>query len=427
MLMPPRENTFAVPSARGVRKPRSPRPSAVQPSLLGLMNEQAVLRLIQSYGPVSRIEIARQLGFTAPTASKAADTLLQAGWLEEDEAPDAVGRGRPAKQLRLPGKQAQAIGVMIDAYRCQVVDAGLDGVLRKDEDEGEEIASRHSFDTPSTYEDLITQIVQSVRTLVDRPGVRTFGIGISLPGLVDPREQRGILSPNLPLTDGRSPAQDISKHFAVPCVQVQEENALCLAERAYGSARGYDDFAMLDISTGVGLGVVTGGRLLTGHRGLAGELGHITVVPEGGRLCGCGNQGCLETETSEIGLARRVSKHVGRSVSVEDLARLVGDHAKAGKAEPRPAWADDVDRFIRFLAIGMATVMNLFNVSAIFVHSRVLAGSPRLFEQLVEETGRRALSPSFADCQIVLAQGDKPRAAIAGIMNHLIEAWVPTL
>lgn len=412
-----------VPSPHPVRKLPTPRLSAVQPALLGQMNEQAVLRLVQSYGPMSRIEIARQLGFTAPTASKAADSLLQAGWLEEEDEAAPMGRGRPAKRLHLPGKRAQVVGVVIDAFRCQVVAAGLDGAIPiSDNDE-----AIITFDTPTTYEALIEQIIASVQTLVNRPDVRTFGIGISLPGLVDPYEQRGILSPNLPLTDGRSPADDICASFEVPCVQVQEENALCLAERAYGKARGYDDFAMLDIATGVGLGVVSGGQLLTGHRGLAGELGHITVVADEGRLCGCGNHGCLETETSETGLARRVSDRLGRSVSVEELARLIGAFRADKSAEPRPVWADDVDRFLRYLAIGVATVINLFNVSAIFLHSRILAVSPMLFDRLVEETKRRALSPSFGDCEIVLAQGSKPRAAVAAIMNHLIEALVPTL
>lgn len=426
MVMLPRKNDLSVPTVPPVRRIPATRPSTVQPSLLGLMNEQAVLRLIQSYGPTSRVEIARQLGFTAPTASKAADSLLQAGWLEEAvEALVSEGRGRPAKLLRLPRERAQVVGVVIDAYRCQVVTAGLDGTIPGHEGDSEKGKSTLSFDTPTSYDALIAQIVQSVKAL-DKPGVKTFGIGISLPGLIDAREHRGILSPNLPLTDGRSPAGDICKHFDVPCVQLQEENALCLAERAYGNARGYDDFALLDISTGVGLGVVSGGQLLTGHRGLAGELGHITVVAEGGRLCGCGNHGCLETETSETGLARRISHRLGRDLSVEDLAQLMGGYVGIGTSEPRPIWADDVDRFMRFLAIGIATVINLFNVSAIFVHSRVLAASPLLFQQVIEETSRRALPPSFKDCQIVLSQGSKSRAAIAGIMNHLIESRVPT-
>src|SRR5258708_10817132 len=107
------------------------------------------------------------------------------------------------------------------------------------------------------------------------------------------------------MTDGRSPAQDLAARLGVECNVLQESHALCLAERHYGLAKGLDDFAMLDVGTGVGLGVMSGGRLLTGHSGLAGELGHITAVADGGRRCGCGNHRCLGTVASDSALAWR--------------------------------------------------------------------------------------------------------------------------
>src|SRR5262249_25499959 len=151
--------------------------------------------------------------------------------------------------------------------------------------------------TPASYAELLDALVRQAGELIDHPGTTTLGVGISMPGLIDYRQQRGVLSPNVPITNGHSPAFDLGRRLGVACVMLQEAHALCLAERYYGNARGLDDFAMLDVNVGVGLGVMSGGRLLTGHRGMAGEIGHITVSED--RLCGCGNRGCLETMASD--------------------------------------------------------------------------------------------------------------------------------
>ena len=219
--------------------------SVLQPGVLGRMNEQAVLRTVRTLGPLSRIEIARQMGITAPTASKAVDSLLQMGWLEESAIAIGVdqGRGRPGKKVGMASaERAQVLGTVFDTQHCRVVAASLNGVLR----EGESI----TFDTPATYDELITRTVAAARQLAGRLGCVTFGMGISLPGLTDYREDKGVLSPNLPITNGRSPLRDISTQLNFPCVQFQEADAPCLAERAFGAARGLSDFAMLDVSTG---------------------------------------------------------------------------------------------------------------------------------------------------------------------------------
>src|SRR5579885_1053682 len=94
--------------------------AALRPSLVGKLNERQVLRLIQARGPLSRAEVVRAGGLSAPTVSKAVASLLKAGLLEEAAAPGAA-RGRPAPRLRLASERAQVLGVVIDAGRCKVV------------------------------------------------------------------------------------------------------------------------------------------------------------------------------------------------------------------------------------------------------------------------------------------------------------------
>lgn len=383
--------------------------SLVQPALLSKINERQVLRTIRARGPQSRAEVARHSGISAPTASRAVEALLRAGLLEEGDA-DGELRGRPARKLRLASETVQVLGLVIDAAQCRLVTAGLDGMLHENRET--------QFLTPNTYEALLDTACGHAHLLMARPHVATLGMAISMPGLIDNRQGRGILSPNVPLTNQRSPSHDLTQRLGIPVILVQESHALCLAERHYGAAKNMNDFAMIDVSTGIGLGVMSGGRLLTGHAGLAGEVGHITVELEG-RLCGCGNHGCLETVASDAALAFMLSQRLGRKLSVTEALALLEQGALTADAE--------LDRIGRYLAIGLAAVINLFNPSTLFVHSRLFSADKTLLHRLIAETGKRALPPSFADCRIVQARGSKRQGAIAAIIDHLTESVVPVV
>lgn len=379
--------------------------ATAQPQLLSQINERSVLRVLQSSGPCSRADVTRQLGVTAPTVSKAVATLLRSGLLEEFDAP-SNGRGRPARQLRLASETAQVLGLVIDAGHCRIVLASLDGTLVDD--------AEISFSTPETYLEMIETASGHIESLL-RSGVQTLGLGVSLPGLIDSNAEIGLLSPNVPVTNGHSPSRDLSSRLGLPSVLLQECHALCLAERQYGSARSLDDFAMLDATTGVGLGVLTAGRLLTGKNGLAGEIGHLPVNPNG-RLCGCGRRGCLETLASDSALARLVSDRLGREIDIEEIIRLV----RAGEL----LVGRELGQVTKHLAFALATSINLFNPSTLFVCSRMFDLDDSLLDRLRELTEGLALKPSFESCRIERARGSKREGTIAGIIEHLTHSRV---
>jgi predicted NBD/HSP70 family sugar kinase len=380
----------------------------IEPSLLGKMSERQVLRALQARGPLSRADVARECGLSAPAVSRAVVALLRSGLVEEIAEPQPTG-GRPAMRLQLARDGAQVLGIAIDVDRCRLVSAGLDGQLHDD---------AIDLPTPATYTALLATLARHARQLMGRHGVATLGVGLSLPGLIDYRAQRSVLSPNVPITDGHSPARDLAAKLGVECLLLQESHALCLAEQHHGEARGLADFAMLDVHTGVGLGVVSGGRLLSGHTGMAGELGHITVVPDG-RRCGCGNVGCLETVANDTSLAWRVSKRLGKPVTIDDVIRL----HRSGKAD----LSAELDDVARYLAVALAAVINLFNPTRLFVHGRMFEADDALFAKVVEAASRRSLRPPFQDCKVLRATATKQQGAVAGVIQHLTSALVPTL
>ena len=345
---------------------------------------------------------------TGPTVTRATEALLRAGLLEELDSAQTPGRlGRPERRLRLASRATEVIGIVIDARRCTVVPAGLDG--RHVE------SNAVRFKTPGSYAELLTMLERICRE-AGATGVR--GIGISVPGLVSNRLDEVVFSPNIHLLDRQTPARDLERRLGVPCRMFQESHALCLGESMFGAAAGLTDFAMLDVSTGLGLGVMSGSRLLTGSNGLAGELGHLRIDPAGAR-CGCGNRGCLETLATDSALARLVSEAIGRPVTP--------DEAIAGLRSGTIHAADALERVIDALSVAVSAVVNIFNPATLFVHGGLFAAADDVFPRLLDLVKQASLTPSLADCRIVQARGSKRTGALAGIIQHVTDAAVPRM
>lgn len=379
---------------------------ASEPRLLSQMNERMVIRVLQEKGPSSRVELARYAGVTAPTVSKAVSTLLSNGLLEEYAVVD-YSRGRPAKKLRLAEETVRVIGLVIDYPFCRLTCSGLGGKFSFED--------QIKFKLAKTYDQLLSDITERIMDLNIGKDVLTLGMGICHPGLFDYREERSILSPNVPITNNQCIGKDLSKRLGFKCVVLQESAALCLAERHYGLARTIDNFCMLDASTGIGLGVLAGGRLLKGSNGLAGELGHLPVDPEG-EVCGCGRKGCLETIASDRALSRLVSLRIGYDLDIEQIIELVKSNELTV--------GEELVRVIKKLAFALVTTINLFNPERLFIHSRMFDLDDSIFEELLKTTESMAVAPSFQMCQIERARGSKSEGAIAAIIESLTDSLI---
>src|SRR5258708_27101244 len=133
---------------------------------------------------------------------------------------------------------------------------------------------------------------------------------------------------------GVRPAGELASRTGLDVRVINDANACVLAERRFGAARESGDILCRRLSSGIGAGVVCGGRMLLGHNGLAGELGHVSVDPDGA-VCRCGNRGCLETVASPTAIAALLTRSWGRPVSDTDLAdlRRCGDRASPHAVE----------------------------------------------------------------------------------------------
>ena len=174
----------------------------------------------------------------------------------------------------------------------------------------------------------IIEIIQRVRTC--SPGVLR-GVGIGVPGYINIDAGVVMGAANLPGFDGFPIRDEVQRHLATPILLENDANAAALGEKWLGAGRDVDNLILLTLGTGIGGGIVSDGKVLHGNHGMAGEFGHMTVIPDG-NPCGCGNCGCLEKHASATAIAAmgrmmHFGREINSSADVYDLALEGNDRA----------------------------------------------------------------------------------------------------
>ena len=189
-----------------------------------------------------------------------------------------------------------------------------------------EILNESSFST-SAYDEiedyrkaLQDHAAQLIKYADDRGYGKISGIGIGAP---NGNYYTGAIedAPNLKWKGVVPLAENLEDHFEITCRLTNDANAAALGEMLFGSAKGCKDFIVITLGTGLGSGIVVGGQMVLGHDGFAGEVGHSTVV-HGGRQCGCGRKGCLETYASATGIKRTVAELLANRTDASELRKM---------------------------------------------------------------------------------------------------------
>jgi glucokinase len=278
-----------------------------------------------------------------------------------------------------------------------------------------ELLSRDHSVTPAAQgrEAVMEAIAESVRSALDQAGLRMAdlaAIGIGAPGPSNPKT--GILhsSPNLPGLR-EVPIRDIiEKEFDRKAFLINDGNAAALAEFHFGAGRGSCCFIYVTVSTGIGGGVVIGGKVFTGASGTAAEVGHMTIEDKG-PPCNCGNVGCWEALTSGTALARDAKRRIseGESTSILELA---GGETEKVTAEVIQKAAEGGDRLAKellarashYLGTGFANLINLFNPDVIAIGGGVSNMGEMLLGPAYAAAKERAFASAYEAVRFVPAQ-----------------------
>jgi predicted NBD/HSP70 family sugar kinase len=258
--------------------------------------------------------------------------------------------------------------------------------------------------------DAAVDLVEEVLAAANVGRGRVIGAGLGLPGPIDARSGRVGSSVILPgwagVDAGVALAQRLGLHVEVD----NDANLGARAEAAYGAGRGCTDLVYVKVASGIGAGLVLGGRLHAGAAGIAGELGHIQVTPDGA-LCRCGNRGCLESVAAVPALLDLLRPAHGADLGVRGLVELVAGNDTGARRVVNDAG--------RVLGRVLADLCNVLNPEAVVVGGDLAAAGAPLYDGIAESLGRYAL-PAVAQSLRVVAGELGERAEVLGALALVI-------
>ena len=262
-------------------------------------------------------------------------------------------------------------------------------------DDGTVVARRRNQTAPgAAAPDLVRGICDALDAAITEVGGAVRCIGIGFGGPVDYAQGRILRSHHVAKWDGFPLRDVLSERYGVPAVLDNDANAGALGEARFGAGKGYRNQLYVNIGTGIGAGLVLEGRLYRGAHGLAGELGHVTVVPDGA-LCDCGKRGCLEAYASGRSLGRRAREAVAADpAGAEALVRLAGGpaavegpHVVAAAGAGDPLARRLMDEAADYLGAALSVAACVLDPDVIILGGGVAAAGEVLFGPL-----RRALA-----------------------------------
>jgi N-acetylglucosamine repressor len=330
------------------------------------INRQIVLNLIRAHQPVSRADLARLMNVRRGVSSLLVSELLGEGLIFEGAIGEAVGRGRRPTFLYIDSRQRCVVGVDIRATRTYIIVTDL---------MGRQLSGVTSFQTSKDVSKLTEELAKRVRQcLAEHKEIGACeGIGVAVPGMVDPAAGRVLHAPTLGWRDVN--LLDPLVAALGNTVHIENSGKACALAQLWATrsdlvASGNSVF--VSVSDGVGVGIIVNGEVLRGRHNTAGEFAHVPLNIDGPR-CSCGATGCWEAYVSNIAT---LSRYFGRDLSqrkpqaseatsftIEDLIA----RARAGDAKALAA----INSTARYLGLGLASIINAVDPSRIYIGGEI--------------------------------------------------------
>lgn len=370
-------------------------------SALRERNQQRIVDRLLGSGPLTQAELARQTGLSTATISNIVTKMTGSGVVETEQT---TSRGRRALLVRLTNNGTVAVGVDFGRRHLRVVVATVGYVVVAEE--FVELPIGFSADTGiGIAATVVSHLLEAVGLLP----TSVLGIGIGVPGPIDQRTGTVLTGAILPEWVGiRLP--ELEARFRSPVSFDNDANLGALAEVSWGPHGAVRDLVFIKVGSGIGAGLILGGKPFYGHLGVTGEIGHEMILDTGER-CHCGNRGCLETVASTSAMMSALARN-GRPVSTADIVR----NAAMGDATTLAVIAD------AGVAIGraLATASNLINPEIIVVGGPLTALGDLLLDPIRQSLERHAIPSIGAATAVVMSSlGERAEAlGAAALILH---------
>ncbi len=359
--------------------------------LIKEINQFNILNTIRSKKSISRVELAQITGQSRSSVTNITARLIESNLIYEKEVKDTNQRGRRRIMLALNADAAYVVGIKVSAFMisCAVTDMQAD--------------IRSSIDLPvrtsnKPVEFIADLIEEGVSYCISQAGLTPSmisGIGTGIPGLID--RKHGIDHWTLFYQKDNVPLRELlQRKFDSPVWVGNDANAVTLAHQWFGHGRNIDNFIVVTIEDGIGMGIVLNGQLYTGETGMAGEFGHVVMHP-GGNRCRCGKKGCLEAYVSNFSIISQAADVMKTERTLLKFDQVVRS-ANAGNEQI----IDIFNRAGKILGTGLSGILQVLNPKRIIFSGRgVESGSLLLApmeKQLKAITNQRVLD----NCDLVV-------------------------
>jgi predicted NBD/HSP70 family sugar kinase len=386
-------------------------------SSLRELNRGRVIEALRELGPASRAEIARSTGLSPATVSTLVTELVGAGMVVDAPTGERGERrshgGRPPALITLDPSVGVAIGIDFGKRHLAVAVSALNHEILAERWR----KMRDDYDARTGMAaavKLVGQTLDAAGSCADR----ALGVGVGLAGPIHTSTGTIGSSAILPGWVGIQVAEEMSERLELPVHVDNDANLGALAELHWGAGHGASTLVYLKLSTGIGAGLVIGGRLFHGAGGTAGEIGH-TTIDEAGPICRCGNRGCLEMIAGGPALVELLRATRGDDLTVERMVEL----ATEGDPGSRRVIADAGSH----TGHAVANLVNLFNPERIVVGGNLGLAGDVLLDPMREAVRRRVIPSAAEDVDIVPGVlGDRAEllGAVALVLNAKEEGVV---
>jgi len=386
-------------------------------------NRKLVFGQIRDAAYISRSDIVDKTGLSKAAVSSIVAELMESGLVEETGSQSPTV-GRPRIMLSLIATARLALGAELTDHECRVILTDLRaGPLKS--------VARPLVGADLTVNTLLTFLQECVAdVLVGVDERKILGMGLTIPAVVDPSSSTVLLSIILPWRNVAL-AEALKERFPFPVGLFSRGSAATWGERWYGAGQAVRNLLYVRVGNGIVAGLVINGQPYVGQGFGAGELGHITVQPNGA-LCRCGNQGCLATVATTESLLNRV-RHLLREHPEDPLWNALNNHLEQLTVDDLfRALADDnsvvqqaLTEIAQWLAIALASAVNLLNLDLIIVGGPIMGAGEALLEPLRLHLKQRALPTHLARINVVASalKEDAPSIGAASLILH--EAMAP--
>jgi glucokinase len=379
-------------------------------SLLGTDGVDQLFQLLRDARPRTRAELAAQLGLSRATVAARIDRLLELGLVSPVQGAASSG-GRPPSQFAFNPTARLALATDLGASHAAVALTDLTGSIVA--------RQRTSLKITEGPERVLGWVVDATRALLDGAGRSSqdlVAVGIGLPGPVEFATGRPINPPIMPGWDRFDVPGWIRQHFDVPVLVDNDVNIMALGEQSHAWP-GMEHFMLVKVATGIGSGIISGGRLQRGAQGIAGDIGHVQIARGAAVACPCGNYGCLEAMASGPAIAAALT---AAGVPADTGADVV-DLVKAGDLVAIQA----VRQAGRDIGEVLTTCVSLINPAVIALGGSIAAVGEHLLAGVREVVYSRSMPLATEHLQIVQARAGADAGLIGASMLAIHHALGP--